>query len=366
MSRPLVATIDLSALRHNLAVARQHAGRAKVWAVVKANAYGHGLMRAMRAFADADGLALIEIEYAVQLREAGWNKRLLLLQGFYDAADLATCIEHRIEFAVHNTAQISMIEQYVASLPHHDNPVTFDVHLKMNTGMNRLGFAPGTYQAAYHRLRAIANIGEITMMTHFANADDASNPALPFAEQVRRFESGSHGLAGDHCVANSATILEHSTFTFEAVRAGIMLYGATPGIKTAHAFGLRPTMTLSTRIIAVQEIGPGDAVGYGSRFVATQPMLIGVVACGYADGYPRHAPSGTPVIVDGIKTATVGRVSMDMLMVDLTGVKDAGVGSEVELWGEHLPIDEVAETCGTIGYELMCAVAPRVPVTEKN
>lgn len=365
MPRPIVATIDLSALRHNFSVAKRQAGNAKVWAVVKANAYGHGLLRAMAAFKDADGLALIEVDYAVRLREAGWSKDILLLQGFFDAEDLATCIANRIQFAVHSTEQIAMIEAYVAAQPKDGPDAVFDIHLKMNTGMNRLGFTPDAYHAAYNRLRAIASIGHITMMTHFANADDPTNPAMPFAEQIKRFQAGSHGLAGEHCVANSATILAHNAFGFDAVRAGIMLYGATPGIKSADAFGLRATMLLETRIIATQEIVAGDAVGYGSRFVADKPMKIGIVACGYADGYPRHAPSGTPMIVDGIKVATVGRVSMDMLMVDLTHVPGARIGSHVELWGNNLPIDEVAEHCGTIGYELMCALAPRVPVIEK-
>jgi alanine racemase len=298
MSRPLVATVDISALRHNLSIARQQAPQAKLWAVVKANAYGHGLLRAMRAFEAADGLALIEIDYAVRLREAGWTKELLMLQGFYDLTDLATCIEHRIEFAVHSTEQIVMIEAFVANLQKTGTQPEFDIHLKMNTGMNRLGFKPDVYGAAYARLRAIANIRHITMMTHFANADDEHNPALPFAEQIKRFKAGSDGLAGAHCVANSATILAHHGFMYDAVRAGIMLYGATPGMKTAAEFSLRPTMLLETRIIAVQDIVPGDAIGYGSRFVADTPMKIGVVACGYADGYPRHAPNGTPVIVD--------------------------------------------------------------------
>jgi alanine racemase len=366
MSRPLVATVDLSALSHNLSVARQLAGPAKLWAVVKANAYGHGLMRAMRAFQDAYGLALIELEAALSLRAAGWQKEILLLQGFYDAADLALCIQHRIQCAVHCDAQIEMIESYVQAQRLRGQTLQLDVHLKMNTGMNRLGFKPDVYATAYARLRALPEIRFISMMTHFANADDVLNAALPFAEQVKRFKTGSVGLAGDHCIANSAAILMQHDCAFEAVRAGILLYGATPGVKTAAEFGLRPTMSLDSQIIAIQDIQAGDAVGYGSRFVADKPMKIGVVACGYADGYPRHAPNGTPVVVDGIRTYTVGRVSMDMLMVDVTHVPNVHMGSHVELWGNHLPIDEVAEHCGTIGYELMCAIAARVPVIEKH
>jgi len=361
MPRPIVATIDISALQHNLAVAKSRAPHAKAWAVVKAQAYGHGLSRAVRAFADADGLALIEVNYAVQLRELGWKKPILLLEGFFDADDIPVLEQHQLQFAVHCNEQIQLLEQ--AKL---EAGTQFDVHLKMNSGMNRLGFKPEAYRAAYERLQKLACVRSITMMTHFANADDASNPDLPLAEQVRRFKAATQGLAGACSVSNSAADLLHTELAYDWVRPGVMLYGGTPGGGTAKDFGLRPAMTLESEIIAVQEIGPGDAVGYGSRFVADKPMKIGIVACGYADGYPRHAPNNTPVVVDGVNTGTVGRVSMDMLIVDLTHISNAGVGSHVVLWGEALPIDDVAFAAGTIGYELMCALAPRVTVREKN
>lgn len=362
MPRPIVATVDLDALRHNLAVSRRHAGSARVWAVVKANAYGHGLLQAMRAFDKADGLALIEPDAAIALREAGWRKPLLMLEGFFDAEDLVSCIQHDIAFAVHSDEQIDMVAAVAAKLPGSQ----CDVWLKMNSGMNRLGFRPEQYAQAYARLRAIPAVRDIGMMTHFANADDPHNAHLPLAEQVQRFVQATDGLDGARCIANSAAQMQHPDLVFDWVRAGIMLYGATPGGPTAQDFGLRAAMTLSSQVIAVQDIRPGESVGYASRFVADKPMRIGVVACGYADGYPRHAPNGTPVIVHGVRTGTVGRVSMDMMAVDLTHIPDARAGSHVELWGEQLPIDEVADAAGTIGYELMCAVTARVPVLERN
>jgi alanine racemase len=362
MPRPIVATIDISALQHNLGVAQSRVPHAKTWAVVKAQAYGHGLARAMRAFAAADGLALVEPDYAVQLREMGWTKPILLLEGFFDGEDIPVLVRHDLQFAVHCDEQIAILE---AAQKQHSG-MQFDVHLKMNSGMNRLGFKPDAFRAAYARLRQLSCVRSITLMTHFANADAADNAALPLAEQVRRFQQGTEGLEGPRSIANSAADLLHADLATDWIRPGVMLYGGTPGGGAAREFGLRAAMTLESKIIGVQEIGPGDAVGYGSRFVADRPMRIGVVACGYADGYPRHAPTHTPVLVDGVRTGTIGRVSMDMLVVDLSAITGAGIGSTVQLWGEALPIDEVAEAAGTIGYELMCAVAPRVAVKEKN
>lgn len=358
MPRPLVAIIDIAALQHNLALARRHKPSAKVWAVVKANAYGHGLARALRGFADADGLALIEPEAAVQLRELGWRKPILLLEGCFDAADMAMVGSYQIEITVHCIEQIFLLEQ--ARL---ERPVS--VHLKMNSGMNRLGFAPAAFGAAYRRLRAHRSVGPITLMTHFANADVADNPAMPLDEQIRRFEAGCAGLEAPRSVANSASTLLHAEVTSHQTRPGIMLYGGSPSLTTAASLGLRPAMTLQSELIGLQQIRAGDAVGYGSRFVATEAMTIGIVACGYADGYPRHAPTGTPVLVDGVATELLGNVSMDMLAVNLNSVASAHVGSCVILWGDGLPIDQVAQAAGTIGYELMCAVAPRVRITER-
>jgi alanine racemase len=346
-------------MQHNLARARACSPQSKVWAVVKANAYGHGLERGMRGFAQADGLALIETENAVRLRALGWTKPILLLEGFFDDSDIPLLAEHDLNATIHCIEQIKMLEYTKLYRP-------IDVNLKMNTGMNRLGFKPEEYAAAYQRLAAIPGIRSITMMTHFANADELEHPRLPMHEQVRRFKSGSEGLAGQRSLSNSGGVLHSTELELQSdwVRPGIMLYGGTPGGKSAAEFGLLPTMTLTSEIIGIQHIDAGDSVGYGSRFEATGPMTVGVVACGYADGYPRHAPHGTPVVVDGVRTALVGRVSMDMMTVDLTPVANARVGSKVTLWGDGLPIDEVAHAAGTIGYELMCALAPRVRVHE--
>jgi alanine racemase len=357
MPRPLVATIDISALRHNLRIAKSHAPDTKIWAVVKANAYGHGLERCIRGFAEADGLALIEPENALRLRELGWQKPILLLEGIFDAADLETVVRAKLDFAVHCSEQIAWLEQARLSGP-------LDIHLKMNSGMNRLGFKPEAYRAAYRRLQAIPAVRKITLMTHFANADDPLNPGLPLQQQMQQFEQGAADLSDERSIANSAADLMHPELKSDWVRPGIMLYGASPGGASAEQFGLKPAMTLSSKIIGVQRVGAGEAIGYGSRFVAAAPMVVGVVACGYADGYPRHAPNGTPVLVDGVRTVTVGRVSMDMFSVDLSHVPGAAVGSAVTLWGNGLPIDEVAHAAGTIGYELMCALAARVRVVD--
>jgi alanine racemase len=361
MPRPLHATIHLDSMQHNLARARACVPGARVWAVVKANAYGHGLERGMRGFAQADGLALIETENALKLRALGWVKPILLLEGIFDAADIPLLAEHNINSTVHCLEQIKMLEYTSLYRP-------IDVQLKMNTGMNRLGFRPEEFRTAYARLRAIPGIRNITLMTHFANADELEHPRLSIGEQVRRFRLGADGLEGERSLSNSGGVLHQAELVKELqndwVRPGIMLYGGTPGGRSAAAYGLLPTMTLKSEVIAIQQIEAGDTVGYGSRFQASGPTTVGVVACGYADGYPRHAEHGTPVIVDGVRTSLIGRVSMDMMTVDLTRIANARVGSKVTLWGDGLPIDEVAQAAGTIGYELMCALAPRVRVTE--
>jgi alanine racemase len=245
-------------------------------------------------------------------------------------------------------------------------PRPIDIHLKVNSGMNRLGFRPQAVRPAFERLRALPAVRGITLVTHFANADDEANPALPLSEQIARMRLAAAGLDAPLSLANSAASLLHPELSEEWIRPGIMLYGGTPGVKPAADFALRPGMTLSSRVIAVQQIEKGEAVGYGSRFIADKPTRIGVVACGYADGYPRHAPNGTPVLVAGQRCELAGRVSMDMITVDLSAAPMAGVGSPVVLWGEGLPIDEVAQVAGTIGYELMCAVAPRVAVQARD
>ena len=353
--RPLTATIDLSALRHNLAVARSHAPRSSVFAVIKANAYGHGLLRAARAFSEAEGYALVELEAAVRLREAGYAQRIALLEGYFEPSEIAVFAEHRLTAVVHSAEQLAMLE----AEPPRD---ALDVILKVNTGMNRLGFAPAKVAAALARLRAHPAVSAITLLTHFADADEARG----IAEQRAAFEAIATGTGLPRSMANSAATLRYPESHAEWIRPGIMLYGCSPFPRTIAAeHGLKPAMTLASEIIAVHALEPGAAVGYGGAFVADRTMRIGVVACGYADGYPRHAPTGTPVLVGDRLTRTLGRVSMDMLCVDLTGAPDARVGTRVVLWGAGNPVERVAEAAGTVGYELLCALAPRVRVIEQ-
>jgi len=358
MPRPLVATIDVSAMRHNLHVIKAAVPAARVWAVVKANAYGHGLERAMRGFSAANGLALIEPEAAASLRELGWKKPILLLEGFFDETDARLAEKCQLQVTVHCQEQISLLEKLSLKSK-------IDVHLKMNSGMNRLGFTPESYRQAYLRLRSIPCIGNIALITHFANADDADNPGLSLWTQINRFQQATAGIDAECSLSNSAATLLHPEIPNDWVRPGIALYGGSPGGKSAKELGLQPVMTLTSEIIDIQSLRPADVVGYGSRFATENPLVVGVVAGGYADGYPRHAPDGTPVLVDGFKTRMIGRISMDMMTVDLTGIPTARVGSKVTLWGEGLPIDDVANAAGTVGYELMCALAPRVAVVER-
>lgn len=352
MPRPISVRIHPEAIRHNLKLAARSAAGSRVWAVVKANAYGHGIERIYPALADADGIALLDLDEAVCVRELGWSKPILLLEGVFDAADVATAVAHRLTVAVHCDEQLALLAAAQATRP-------IDIQLKMNSGMNRLGYKPDAYRAAWERARAIPSIGAISLMTHFANADDG---AIDW--QLDRFDAATAGIPGERSLSNSAAVLWHPRAHRDWVRPGTILYGASPTGAARHieGVGLRAAMTLSSRIIGVQTLAPQDTIGYGRTYAVEQPMRIGVVACGYADGYPRHAPTGTPIAVDGVRTRVVGRVSMDMLTVDLTPCPDAGIGSHVELWGENVKVDEVAEPSGTIGYELMCAVARRVPV----
>jgi len=350
MPRPIVARISIAALANNLGVARSKAGRARVWAVVKASAYGHSMAAAVRGFSQAAGLAMLDYDSARQARELGWTGPILMLEGPFEPADLATASALDLSLVVHDRSQLAWFAD------HRGSPL--DVWLKVNSGMNRLGVSTGEVAELHRLLSALPGVARVSLMTHFANADlpDGIEPAR------LRFDAATRGLSGDRSLANSAAIAVHVETHADWVRPGIMLYGASPfDDRSAESLGLRPAMSFETRLIAVQHLNRGDTVGYGSTFTASGPMRIGIVACGYADGYPRRAPSSTPVIVDGVRTHLVGRVSMDMLTVDLTPVPSAAIGSLVQLWGPMLPVDEVARHCGTIGYELLCAVAVRVP-----
>jgi alanine racemase len=356
VSRPIQATVHLGALRHNYAVAKRTAARSSVLAVVKANAYGHGVERAHQALAGVvDGFAAIEIESAVRLRELGFEGPILLMEGFFGPRDLVAMSHYKLAFAVHNEENLALLET--------SGLRDLDVWFKVNTGMNRLGFPLASVRASLERLGASGAAKSVTLMTHFANADGP--PGID--EAVQRFEHVTQGYRFPRSLANTAAIFGHPATHADTVRLGIGLYGATPfADRSAESLGLRPAMTLASELIALQDLQPGDCVGYGSTFRCERPMRIGVVACGYADGYPRHAPSGTPIMVGDSRTRTVGRVSMDMITVDLSTVPGAHVGTPVTLWGEGLPIDEVATAAGTVGYELMCGVMPRVPVLARE
>ncbi len=361
MPRPISATIHTAALAHNLTRMRAAAPDARVLAIVKANAYGHGIERAFEGLRGADGFALLDLAEAQRLRALDWRGPILLLEGCFEARDLELCSRLGLWHVVHCNEQIDMLAA-------HKTQVAQRVFLKMNSGMNRLGFRPERYRAAWTRLNALPQIEEISLMTHFSDADTTKG----ISAQLQAFEAVTHDLPGERSLSNSAASLRHRdalAARSDWIRPGIAVYGSAPDFPahSASDWGLEPTMTLASRIIGVQCLAAGDTVGYGSSFTADGPLRIGVVACGYADGYPRHCTTGTPLLVNGVRSRMVGRVSMDMITVDLTPLPDAGMGSEVTLWGQSsagtlLSIDEVAQAAGTVGYELMCALAQRVPV----
>ncbi|MDP2353789.1 MAG: alanine racemase [Pseudomonadota bacterium] len=389
MSRPLIARINLAALAHNLGVAKAAAPYSRVLVAIKANGYGHGLARVARGLRAADGFAVLTLEEATQLRGEGYTHPIVLLEGFFDPGELQEISRLRLRPVIHRQDQAEILTR--ARLDHR-----IDVLLKIDTGMHRLGLSPARVAETLATLRATANVGGITLMTHFACADD---PAVGVAAQLAVFRAclplphgggaGGEGASVKHApsanlalfplprppprgegaypitLANSAALLRYPETHGDWVRPGIMLYGISPFAgQTGADLGLLPVMTLESRLIAVQRIRKGDAVGYGATFVAERDMSIGTVACGYADGYPRHAGTGTPILVEGHVTRTLGRVSMDMLSVDLTPVPNAHVGSPVTLWGADLPAEHVASHAGTIAYELLTALAPRVRVEE--
>lgn len=367
MTRPIQATIDLQALRHNFGVVRRCAPQSKVWSVVKANAYGHGDLPIAHALSDfTDGFALLEVASAIRLREAGIRQPILLLEGVFSPAEVPMLARYDLHTVVHSFEQVAFLEQ--------QGPISgFQGFIKLNTGMNRLGFTSEQLPAVQARLARIAPAARLGLMTHFSEADGPLGTAGSVPAQLRLFQDMVAqwrllgGVAPALSMANSAAILAHPQTHADWVRPGIMLYGGSPfSDQPADRLGLRPVMSLTSALISIQTLAPGDSVGYGGRFVADKPMRIGTVACGYADGYPRHAPTGTPIAVAGKLTRTLGRVSMDMLACDLTHVSEAVMGSPVTLWGQGeggaVDADQVASAAGTIGYELFCALAPRVPV----
>ncbi|PPI86771.1 alanine racemase [Candidatus Pantoea edessiphila] len=352
MTRPIVATINQKSLKHNLSIVRSLAPKSKIWSVIKANAYGHGINN-IWCLSDTDGFALLSIEEAIMLREHGWQKPILLLEGFFCPEDLYLIDRYSLITTIHSQWQIQALENIVLLKP-------ISVYLKINSGMNRLGFNYKCFQKLWNKLSSLNNIRDITLMMHFGNAENKTE----IIKSYHHIQNLISGLNCNCCVSNSACVLWHPEVHYDWVRVGILLYGASPSGNYSDIINinLKPVMTLSSKIIGIQKLKKGESIGYGYTYYAKQPQRIGVVACGYADGYPRHAPTGTPVIVDNKITQLLGSVSMDMITVDLTNCPQSNIGSHVELWGNKLKIDYVAKAASTISYELMCALTSRVPI----
>ncbi|MDH5179066.1 MAG: alanine racemase [Gammaproteobacteria bacterium] len=357
MTRATRAVIDLAAFRHNLQISRQAAPHSKQLAIIKAHAYGHGMIHAAQALDEADGFGVAILEEAIALREAGISKPIILLEGFASAADLNLIRGYRLDCVIHHVSQVEILEQASGT------PIP--VWLKIDTGMHRLGFPPHQANEMYQRLMSCPAVQKpLRLMTHFANADDPDDNTTE--QQIKTFYESfdfdaENGADCDCSLANSAGILGWPASHAQWVRPGIMLYGVTPFMHgTGKDYSLQPVMTLQAELIAVNRFNKGDAIGYGGSWICPEEMPIGVVAIGYGDGYPRHAQSGTPVLVNGQRCQIVGRVSMDMVTVDLRNQPNAEVGDEVILWGNGLPVEEVASSAGTIAYELLCGVTNRV------
>jgi alanine racemase len=354
------AEIDYTALRENLTRVRDAAPNSRIWAVIKANGYGHGLLGVAAALGDADGVAVARVGEGLKLRESGFRQPIMVLGGPLSPDELHSAAAGRLSIGIHHGFQLEMLEAAHAVQP-------LDVWLKVDTGMHRLGFSPDQAKRAFDRLRRCRGVqGTPSVMTHLANADDPSDDLT--REQIRRLESLITELpATGLSAANSAGILGWPETHLDWVRPGIMLYGVSPFLgETGAMRGLKPVMTLRAGLIAVNACPAGEAVGYGGTYTCSQDMPVGVVGIGYGDGYPRHAAGGTPVLLNGLRVPLIGRVSMDMLSVDLRSQPDARVGDPVVLWGKGLPVEEIAEAAGTIAYELLCGVTARVVIREIN
>ncbi|MFA5677811.1 MAG: alanine racemase [Pseudomonas sp.] len=350
--RPARALIDLSALRHNYRLAKSLTG-CRALAVVKANAYGHGALECAAALADeADGFAVSAIEEALELREAGHRQPIVLLEGWFEASELELICRHDLWPVIHHHGQLQDLQQANLLKPLH-------AWLKLDSGMHRTGFSPAEYPQVWQQLQTSGKVASLTSITHFARADEPETGRTE--QQLEAFHAATRALQGSVSLCNSAGVLAWPQAHGDWARPGIMLYGSSPfGFTQPQASELQPVMQLDSRIIAVHQVPAGEPIGYGSRFMTHRPSRIGLVAMGYADGYPRHAPDGTPVLVDGQRTTLAGRVSMDMLTVDLTDLPGSGLGSHVRLWGKGLDAGEVAHCAGTISYQLFCNLN-RVP-----
>ncbi|MBU3673128.1 MAG: alanine racemase [Sinobacteraceae bacterium] len=353
---PLRALIDLAALRANFEIFRRAAPRSKILAVVKANAYGHGVLPVARALGAADGFAVARLEEAIELREAGLAQRIVLLEGVFSIAQLRLARAHRLDLVLHDNSQLEMLEAEPAAGE--------ELWIKIDTGMNRLGFRPEHVPGVQARLRSLLQTpSRVRLMSHFARADD---DAAMTAQQTEAFLAAhslwaaTGGEVPEFSLANSAGVLLWPKSHGDWIRPGIGLYGASPCASRADVeFALTPVMTLQSAVIAIRCVAAGESVGYGATWRASRPSRIAIVAAGYADGVPRHLPSGAPVLIEGQRAPLAGRVSMDMIAVDVTDLPQAKVGSPVVLWGRGLPVNEVAAAAGTLAYELLCGVGRR-------
>lgn len=359
MTRAAQAQINLHALQHNLRRVRAAAPQSRVMAMVKANAYGHGMVRVARALVDAgaDALGVASIDEAMMLRDAGITAPITLLEGFFEPAELVLIQQHGLDVVIHHPVQLAVLEATPLAVP-------ITVWLKVDSGMHRLGFAPEQVSGIWQRLNTCRSVrGSVRLMTHLASADDPASPQT--LQQLVCFDEATTGIVAERSIANSAAILGWPQAHGQWVRPGIMLYGASPFINdTAIAHDLKPVMTLTSELIAINHYKKGDAIGYAASWVCPHDMPVGVVAMGYGDGYPRHAVSGTPVLVNGKRVPLIGRVSMDMLSVDLSSQPQARIGDAVTLWGEGLPVEQVARCASTIPYQLLCGVTQRVRFVE--
>ena len=352
MTRPVYANINSAALKHNLSRVRQLAPDARIMAIVKADAYGHGLLNSCRALKTADSIGLLEVEDAVKLRNAGFTQPICLLEGFFEANEIPLIARYQLEAVIHSQWQLEIL----ASL---NEDLDLSIWLKVDTGMNRLGFSSSEFGKVLTGINSIRCIKGVSIMSHLANADNPENPGT--IEQLQTFNKLTKSSAAPRSLANSAAILNNPDCHMDWARPGIMLYGSSPFPDTsAHDLNLKPVMSLLSRIISIKQCKKGDTIGYGGTWKCPEDMPVAVVACGYGDGYPRHAPTGTPVLVAGTRSQLIGRVSMDMITVDLRGIENANVGSTVELWGENISVDDVAKESGTIAYELLCGITARV------
>ncbi|QJC36332.1 alanine racemase [Enterobacteriaceae endosymbiont of Donacia simplex] len=355
MIRPIYAIINTNAVKNNFKIIKNIAYKSKIWSVLKADAYGHGIKNIFPIIKnDTDGFAVLTLDEAIILRENGYNKPILLLEGFFNKEELSLIYKYFLTITLHNKWQLNKLIKYKAKYP-------INIYIKINSGMNRLGFSVKDITQIINIIKNQINICKITLMTHFSDASKNSNF---IKKQINNIKKNIHNYYNFSCsFANSAAILWHSYSHYNWIRTGIILYGASPtgNWKDISKKNIKPVMTLKSKIISIQKISQGETIGYNCKYYTNKKHRIGIIACGYADGYPRNINNKTYVLVKGIKTLILGNVSMDMIAVDLTNIPAAKIGSSVELWGENIKIDDIAKSSGTIGYELMCSVSKRVP-----